>query len=730
MPGSTSRIVRFGPFEANLFTQELRKHGIRLRLPNQSFVVLSILLERPGELVTRVELCERLWPTDTFVEYDQGLNAAVNRLRDVLGDSAEKPRYIETLPKRGYRFLATIEIAAPTESQDFRRPDPYGNRVLSDAPSNPDQVQAAEFTALHGKTSRTSGELSKFSRNRVRSGAIIAALVLIAIFLIRYLANGNQGGSLRSLRAVPFTSLPGQEVAPSFSPDGSQIAFAWRGDTSNGFDLYVKTIGSERMLRLTYHPSTYLSPAWSPDGTQIAFSRSADQASGIFVVPALGGAERKLASATFWYEPLMQISWAPDGKSLAYWSSDKSISQVFLLPLATLEPRMLTSSLHCWDTGAPAFSPDGKNLAVVCTSSIAVYEIYTIPLSGGPPRSLASRMGYPQGLAWSNDGRKIIFSSDSGNGGELWQVDLEGTLARLPLGEDATEPAVAEREARLAYVHGSKTVNIWRIGLRAPEGSPTRLIFSTHIQRVPQYSPDGTKIIFESNRSGSHEIWIVDADGSNPVQLTSFNGPQTGAPSWCSDGHRIAFDSRVSGKSAIYQEDINERLAHEVKSNVQNLALPTWSEDCKWLLASNGHDALYRLPTQGGAALLATEKPSWYGVVSRGRLFFNVKEEDKIAIWSKPANGGGEEPVRGMPALDASESWMPTSRGIYYTQWGGNPPSLNFYEFASATNTRLLTLSRNRMAGVGLSVSPDERWLIYAQTDDQQSDIMLVDGFR
>src|SRR4029077_12517839 len=111
MPGnsqSVSAVIHFGPFVADLQTQELRKHGVRLRLPGQSFQVLRMLLERPGSLVTREELQKALWPSDTFVDFDHSLNAAVNRLREALGDSADEPRLIETLPRRGYRFIGTL----------------------------------------------------------------------------------------------------------------------------------------------------------------------------------------------------------------------------------------------------------------------------------------------------------------------------------------------------------------------------------------------------------------------------------------------------------------------------------------------------------------------------------------------------------------------------------------------------------------------------------------------
>ncbi len=105
---SSRTVVQFGPFEADFRTRELRKHGVNLKLVGQPFEVLAMLLERPGQLVTREELLARLWPTDTFVDFDHGLNAVVNKLRDALNDSAEKPKYVETLPRRGYRFISAV----------------------------------------------------------------------------------------------------------------------------------------------------------------------------------------------------------------------------------------------------------------------------------------------------------------------------------------------------------------------------------------------------------------------------------------------------------------------------------------------------------------------------------------------------------------------------------------------------------------------------------------------
>src|SRR5499427_4496909 len=103
-------VIRFGIFDVDLRAGQLRRNGLKVRLQEQPFQVLAMLLERPGEVVTREDLHARLWPADTFVDFDHGLNAAVKRLRDALGDSAENPRFVETLARRGYRFLAPVDV--------------------------------------------------------------------------------------------------------------------------------------------------------------------------------------------------------------------------------------------------------------------------------------------------------------------------------------------------------------------------------------------------------------------------------------------------------------------------------------------------------------------------------------------------------------------------------------------------------------------------------------------
>jgi Tol biopolymer transport system component/DNA-binding winged helix-turn-helix (wHTH) protein len=699
--------IRFDMFEADLRTGELWRSGRKLRIPNQSFRVLTLLVERAGQLVTREELRANLWPTGTYVEYDQSLNAAVNRLREVLRDSADKPRFIETLPRRGYRFIGAILRDPPArEGLQSARPDTI-------APIPIDSAVAGRRTALP-----------------VAAGALIAMLVIAGVIFALVRHPTSEPPAPRAV--VPFTSLPGQEEAPTFSPDGSHIAFAWNGETGSDtqFDLYVKEIGSERLLRLTHHPSRQLIPAWSPDGSSIAFVRVTEAESAIYSIPALGGPERRLVPDRVGVRPLIRISWSSDGKWLAYPAyGRRGAQEIYLLSLETLQTQRLTPAPDCADALEPAFSPDGKQLALVCTSSHRVYALHVVGMLDGTMRPLASMMGDPQGLAWSADAGRILFANDAGRGGELWELTLAGRLSQLPFGESGSAPAVAARGAHIAYVRGRNITDVWRFDLTAahPEGSAKKLIYSTRAQGNPRYSQDGTHIAFQSNRSGSTEIWLTDGAGADPVRLTAFNGPFTDEPSWCSDGRRIAFDSSASGIPAVYVEDITERLPRKITTSRTDLTRPAWSQDCRWLFASDGKFRLYRFPASGGPAELFTNRPAYYPMAVGDRIIFGVTEPTGVVLWSKPSSGGAESPVANLPRLSYGDAWAANSTGLYYTDSSSGQPAVNFHDFATGATHRILTLEKGPVptAGYGIAVSADGRYLLNTQVDELQTEIML-----
>lgn len=688
--------IRFAEFEADLKSQELFRAGALVRLPNQSFTALAMLLERPGELVSREELRARLWPGNRVVEFEQGLNAIINRLREALGDSAESPKFIETLPRRGYRFIGEIAGAvspgpAAPEAKPTPRPGPRGWRF---------------WTGL----------------------AVLIAAVLVA------LAWRSEKSVERAGGPGPLTTLLGQERMPVFSADGQRVVFAWNGETNDpgGFDLYVKSLDSERLTRLTRSPAIAISAAWSPDGTQVAFTRMSATDGGVFVIPATGGEESKLIDASFTQESLIQPAWSPDGATLAYPAMNGSGSQIVrLLVLDSAKDRPLDPAPQCRDAGAPAWSGDGKQLAFLCMTSVAVYEIYVSqPGSGVAPRRIATMQGFPQGLTWMPDENRILIANDSGNGSGVWELELDGTLHAPRSLEDTVGPGVTARGGRIAFTRARQNIDIWHVDL-APDAVPVprKWISSTRSQITPQYSPDGARIAFQSNRSGSPEIWIADADGRNAARLTSFGGPLTGAPAWCSDGRRLAFDARESGTSAVYIVDTLEHVPRRVATPQTNLALPVWSADCRWLLASDGRNSLYRVPSDGGEAQRFTSLSSYRAAVIGDRVVFNVTEADGVTLWMKPLEGGQEIRIPGLQRLAYADSWAATEQSIYFTDSTWVPAALRRYDFATASTpfAAELIAQPTALGGLGLAVSPDGKSVLFTHTEDTQSDLVLVD---
>ena len=291
IPAPARRPLRFSVFELDPQSGELRKAGVLVGLQEQSLKVLVELLERPGDLVTREQLRQRLWPNGTFVDFEHGLNAVINRLREALGDSADSPRFIQTVPRRGYRFIAPVDGALV----DARTEDPASMAVLEAAlPGRRSRAWIAGWTAI----------------------ALILMLVLVAAtWLLRRTPPGKEPPS----RVVPLTRLAGKEAWPAFAPDGEQVAFAWSGEKFDNTDIYVTLVGSSTVRRLTTDPAEDYAPSWSPDGRRIAFLRRVGRGARIHVMSALGGPDQPVSDfpvgATHPASLItVQITWSPDGR--------------------------------------------------------------------------------------------------------------------------------------------------------------------------------------------------------------------------------------------------------------------------------------------------------------------------------------------------------------------------------------------------------------------------------
>jgi Tol biopolymer transport system component len=543
-----------------------------------------------------------------------------------------------------------------------------------------------------------------------------------------------------ALAAVPFTSYPGMEYAPTFSPDGSRIAFAWDGGgsaaSSKGLDLYAKGIGSETLLRLTNHPSDWISAAWSPDGTQIAFHRIAGPDTGIYVVPVLGGPERKLRATSVPYNFAAQLSWSPDGKWLAYGDTveGKPGDRIFLLSMDTMESRQIPHNPECNHEADLAFQHKGDKLAFVCVRNTNDFVLYSFPFRspGAKAKFVASFSDFVYGIAWSNDDKKVIFSQASEAGSWLDEVAVsDGKVRRLSFSQDGAWPAVSPSGNKFAFSTSSEHLSIRRKDLSQPESPSVELITSTREQHFAQYSPDGKHVVFDSTRSGVWSAWLADADGNNLVQISQLNA--AGYPRWSPDSQKIAFEMREANHRAIYIADITERLPRRLVTNVPEISHPYWSHDGKWIYFRSyetvGHK-VYRCPADGGDATLLASGPDAIAPQESfdGKALYFMTRNVHGGLRMVSLDGTRPETmVAGMPDVSAESLWAVTRDGIYFVP-DAAPKTVAYFDFATKRVRNVFKVDKELEAG--LSVSPDGRYILFSQVDQENSDIMLVDQFR
>jgi len=758
--------AKFGPFEVDLHTRELWKFGTRLKLVGQPFEILAVLLRRPGELVTREELRTRLWPADTFVDFNHGLNAAVNKLRDALSDSADAPRYVETLPRRGYRFIAAIEWL----SEDC--PPGGSPSALSSGSSlaGTGVARPAEMAAPAVTTKETSAQPhpapipvpvsngEKTGRKvwlRLMTGAAVL-IFAVGVGVVWLLSAGESTFATRptSEHSRLLTSIAGTS-SPAFSADGNFVAFT-RNSTGG---IFVSEVGQDHPMQLTSNQGDG-SPVWSPDGKFIAFSRYENRQYSIYLVPVDGGTQRKQEAeaqaiarpAAFTIEGRGsagerridtgdavpnhgEIDWSPDGRSIAF----STQAGICLVSLQNTHLHLLTNAPAQSEDWGPAFSPDGRQLLFVRRKGAAQpEEIWVASMSSGKVTRLLTEPGKivstPQ---WSFDGKSLIFASNR-NGGHpaLWRASLDNPGSVFQIGEagsPAWDPAISRRGYRLAYERITKSLSVWEVNLMSPDKRPHILVPSTSDTDQgpgPQFSPDGRKLAFMSDRSGTMEIWVSNRDGSNAFQLSAVGG--AGTPRWSPDSQSLAFDVNTSNGAKIVTMDLRGGAPTILTQDSFHSVCPSWSHDGKWIYFAStrsGEWQVWKIPTSGGTPVQVTHHGGHAPIeaVDGKTLYYAKNAQPEPEVWQIPA-GGGEETVVPLVRPGTWASWQVVNEGILFVgPCLGHQAVISYYEFAKNRTTILTVLDRTPF---WLGATPDGQTLAFDRPGQEETQAMLVENFR
>ncbi len=673
MPPETkvAKTAVFGPYLLDFRSGELRKHGIPLKIGEQPLQILMLLVQREGELVVREELQTKLWSTDTFVDFDHSLNSAVQRLRDCLSDSAGKARWIETVPRRGYRFQGKVEwspgVAAATISNNT-------NGNAHNLPTNSQIVTSASTTELPSSPRRT--------WRRFLWPIMAGSLALVAIASVWTLHSSSL--PLRNVQTRQITN-DGLEKIGVMATDGIRVYFSEKVNGHWTIAAAAISGGSVEPIRIPFHDATLVNI--SPDRSELLVAEGSSQEHPLWAISILGGTPRRIGTTL-----AHSASWSPDGTKFAYATG----GELFVARPDGIEPRRLVPPDNITDVWVwtPVWSPDGKRLRFerynMATHASALWEITAegqnlhrvLPysesapmqccgmwtadqryyvfdawkdLEAGPPTAPASNlwaMRETQHLltrktelfqltsgpvhffthVLSADG-KVIFALSTQRRGELSRYDA-ATKQFSPFlaGISADNISLSRDGAWVAYVKYPQG-ELWRS--RADGSDPLQLGFHPLMAFGPHWSPDGKRIAFTAQSAGTKfRPYVVSADGSTKPKAQTSAGAD---PTWSPDGKLLLFENLESPQPTMQLLDLQTRVVSTVPGS-EAIQSPRWSPDgqhisaIKYVQGETDRLMLFDFKTQAWTQQGQTHAAlqNWSG---DGKYVYFLNDDDKPGIF-------------------------------------------------------------------------------------------------
>ena len=728
---STHRIYKFDTFSLDATAKVLLRDGQPVTMTRKAVETLLVLTENAGQVVPKDELLKTIWP-DRVVE-EANLTQNIAMVRRALAVERGSAAYIETFPGRGYRLIGPVALDTPEP--------PQAKTDQASFSLNSSELPVEPIEQLPPATLQPTSSPSK--KWPVVLLIAAAATGLLGWFLLQR----NSPAVEAVFHITSLTRLAGKEWQPALSPDSQKLAFVAEQDEDQPPEIRVQVEGSNNSQRISPVAGHYTSPAWSPDGQALAYLRIGKEATEVLTTAlhsdGSAGTERVVTRFTppnYGY-PYRLLDWSPDGRWLAVSHSETpgKPNGLFLVNLATGEKTSLTkpADLVGGDLD-PHFSPDGKQITFVRHIHRSHQELYAIPVTGGEARPLTADAKQISSHDWASDG-SVVFASDRGGEFRLWRLhpkitEADKRLQRIEIFSSfPMEVSVARSAARLAYSVQQQDRNIWRLDLKDKQW--TRVVASSAQDASPQYSPDGGKICFRSDRSGTEQLWIGDANGNDQTQLTKGElYPSVGH--WSPDGRRIVFNNARSGE--IYVAELKAAGDWQVRSTGINGVHPIFAPDGQWIFAGTTQN-IFKFPVAGGQPTTVVNTGGFSMSLSQDgqRLYFKREQNDAV-LWQ--ANTATGELTRALDGLlpTCTSCWSLTPTGIYYL--GSDKSSFDaqaiyFHRFSASAGEadRLIVKYPEPLAPVGsgpFSLSPDLRSLLCVRMNKSNSDIMQVEPFR
>ena len=547
---------------------------------------------------------------------------------------------------------------------------------------------------------------------------------------------------LGPMKVVPLSALPGVEMQPAISPDGKEVAFAWNGGKGDNFNIYVQIIGTYEPQKLTNDSAYNINPVWMPDGRSIMFIRwkrsSVTSETGnekYILIPARGGTEKELFTRADTYLAIGVYDYdiTKSGKEAVSWIYDKSFKIVRRALVFNSIVDTITSppENYLGDIGV-CISPDDSKLAFLrCKVDFNIVELQVMAYPHGTPKKITNLKNYG-GFSWIPEGEEMIVAED----GKLLRVSMDdGTKQTLPVtaGMYASQPNVSLVGNLMAFTRRTiRYPDLFRLNIgnsKKKDLQTEKIISSSMIEKNGKISPDGKRVVFISNRTGNNQIWVSDINGANSIPIAPVSETNETHPSWSPDGLFLVYEDAVAGIDIISSSG-----GSPVKILKINNYLPRFSADGKsiyfcsnnrradnqiWKVSKDGSNAV-QITKNGGEAAYESQDGKW---LYYSRYWTNGKE----GLFKLPVGGGEEQVVINKPVY--RDSWVLRGNGIYYLNPTVGKLELLLYDFGKGKTTKIADFNKNTTSGY-FDVSPKEDWILYSQSEETESDIMLVQNFR
>ena len=566
--------------------------------------------------------------------------------------------------------------------------------------------------------------------------AVLAVLAAAGWAIGRYKTKPKQADA--SIIVRPLGDLPGYKPSANFSPDGNTAVVTWDGgQLGQATNVYALLLDGGRPLRLTNTSAVDLNPFYSPDGRRIFFTRISERILTAYAIPALGGAETRIASGYL-------VDVTADGQ----WALMNRNEGTLMVQIQTGEERLVLPRTSEHQDSPTHFSPDGKWVYLVRDQGRPAQIAMRVPSQGGTPEAvqfaaLKDQVAQIRLLSCARKSGEILVSAQMKAGGtRLFLLSADGAAAVMLPG-NLSFGSLSPDGRRLVSPRLDRITPLYRAPAfpkRGEQAIAEKALDSPGQENSPRFSPEGSRIAVSSNRSGMSQLWLWDGRFNQGKAVFDRPSGITGSPAWAPDGRTIAFDSTGNGVGAdIWTVPANGGKAVQLTNDPAEDIVPCFDPTGEWIYFSSGRAGdlqIFKIPSRGGEAIQVTKGGGFTSQFSPdGKFLYYLQSRSQGGLWRLDPATGKEQPV--LPDYK-NRNWKVLTDGIYLVDtglpsitFGGAvtvPGEAMFYRFATRRVEKLGFVTPKPIGLLGIEISPDRKWLYYSQLDAQTSDLQLVEN--